>query len=412
MNNLWYSFRELKNGIIFKLIILIQIVMAIFLLYKAIELRNYEYGKLNLIQNITKDKTIYTFESKYDSPDALFADSNKGSKFSDFSNAVQKRYGLATATFGEIFMDNLQNINEFVDVNDTSPGDKYKAINSLQCNSELFNIFDIKLSQGNLKEFNNFTKLKSTDLQNKIIPVILGDSYQSIYKLNDIIDTKYKKLKVVGFLQKNQFYLDNGLYDPTSAKSLDTFMIVPSPADILNGNLSASLLVSYNNKNESFSSVKNYIEMLSKKYDVKFSINDPSENIDDFVSLMTYNANIKILLVYIVMFFVVIALLAIFTNRINAKRKEFSVHLMHGATYMDIYIRIILENIYLLIISILIASFCIQKTQDQIGFQLIKFDLGAFEQSIITIFVIIIMVATIPIYNISKNRLNYLIKGE
>ena len=412
MNNLWYSFRELKNGIIFKLIILIQIIMAIFLLYKATELKNYEYSKLNLILNITKNKTIYTFESKYDSPEALFADSIKGSKFNDFSKAVQKRYPLVTATFGEIFMDNLQNINEFIDTDDTSPGDKYKAIDSLQCNSELFNTFDIKLSQGNLKEFNNFTKLKSTDIQGKIIPVILGDSYEGIYNLNDIINTKYKKLKVVGFLQKNQFYLDKGLYDPTSAKSLDTYMIVPSPSDILNGNLSTSLLVSYNQKNENFSSAQNYIQLLSKKYDVKFSINDPRENIDDFVSLMTYNANIKILLVYIVMFFVVIALLAIFTNRINAKRKEFSVHLMHGATYMDIYIRVILENIYLLIISIMIAFVCIIRSQDQIAFQVIKFDLRAFEQSILTIFVIIIIVATIPIYIISKNRINYLIKGE
>jgi hypothetical protein len=411
MNNLWYSFRELKNGIIFKLIIFIQIVLAIILLYRANELRNYEYSKLNLIQNITKNKTIYTFGSKYDSPEALSKDSMEGNKFSNFSKAVQKRYGLVTATFGEVFMEHFQNINEFIDNDDTSPGDRYKAINSLQCNSGFFSTFDIKLSQGNTSEFDKFTKLSSTDTRGKIIPVILGDSYRGIFNLNDIIKTKYEKLKVVGFLQKNQFYLDKGMYDPNSAKSLDTYMIVPSPSDIQNGNLINSLLVS-NSQKEDLPSVENYIDMLSKKYDVKFSVNDPSENIDDFTSLMTYNANIKILLVYIVMFFVVIALLAIFTNRINAKRKEFSVHLMHGATYLDIYIRVILENIYLLVLSIIMAFYYIQKTQDQIAFQVLKFDLGAFEQSIVTIFVVIIIVETIPIYNISKNRINYLIKGE
>lgn len=411
MNNLWYSFRELKNGIIFKLIILIQIVLAITLLYRANEIRNYENSKLDLIQNITKNKTIYTFASKYDSPDDLLEDSIKGSKFSDFSKAVQKRYSLVTTTFGEIFMDNFKDINEFTDTDETSAGDKYKAINSLQCNSEFFTTFDIRLSQGNTNEFDQFTKLISTDTQGKIIPVILGDSYRGIFNLNDIIKTKFEKLKVVGFLKKNQFFLDKGMYDPNSAKSLDTYMIVPSPSNILNGNLSTSLLVS-NNKKQDLTSVQNYIKMLSKKYDVKFSVNDPSENIDDFVTLMTYNSNIKILLVYIVMFFVVIALLAIFTNRINAKRKEFSVHLMHGATYIDIYIRVILENIYLLVLSIIIAFYCIQRTQDQIGFQLLKFDLVAFGQSILTIFIIMIIVATIPIYNISKNRINYLIKGE
>lgn len=412
MNNLRYSFRELKNGVLFKLIILIQIVVSIILLYKVYEIRNYEYNKLNLIQNITKNKTIYTFVSKYDSVEDLFKDSVKGTKFSDFSKAIQKRYNVVTVSFGEVFMDNFENMDKFIDNMDTDPGDKYKAINSLQCNSNFFNTFDIKLSQGNINEFINFTKLNSTDMKDKIIPVILGDSYRVTFKLNDVIKTKYKTLKVKGFLKKNQFYLDKGEYDPTKAKSLDTYMILPSSSDVQNGNLINSLLVSNTSSKQNLSSVEKYIETLSKKYDVKFSVNDPSENIDNFVNILTYDANIKILIVYIVMFFVVIALLTIFTNRINAKRKEFSVHLMHGATYTDIYIRVILENIYLLILSIPIAFYKLQKSQTQVAFQVIKFDLGSFQKSVIVIFIILIIVTMVPIYNISKNKINYLIKGE
>ncbi|MFL0247521.1 hypothetical protein [Candidatus Clostridium stratigraminis] len=411
MNNLWYSFREFKNSIIFKLIILVQIILSIILLYRVNEIRNYEYGKLDLIQKITKDKTIYTFISNYNSAQDLLKDSLDSSKFGEFYSAIVENYSLVTVTPGEVFMDVFQNNSQFID-NDYIQIDKYKLINSLQCSSNFFSVFDIKLSQGNLSEFTDYTKLNDDDTKEKLEPVILGDSYKSFFKLNDIIKTKYKTLKVVGFLRQNQFYLDKGIYDPSRAKNLNTYIICPIPYQIQIANLNNALLVCDNSKNISFSYIQNDIKELSKKSDIKLSINNPSDAITNFVNTITYNANIKILIVYIIMFFVVIGLLAIFINRINARRKEFSVHLMHGATYMDIYIRILLENLYLLIMSTVLAFYYLQRAQVRVLFEIIKFDFGAFEKSVIIIFIIMIIVAMVPIHNIRKNRLNYLIKGE
>ena len=69
MNNLWYSFRELKNSWVFKIIVLIQLIIAIILLYRVNEMKNYENGKLNLIETISKNKSLYTMMSKYESED-------------------------------------------------------------------------------------------------------------------------------------------------------------------------------------------------------------------------------------------------------------------------------------------------------------------------------------------------------
>lgn len=414
MNNLWYSFRELKNSWIFKAIVLIQITIAIILLYRVNEIKNYEYGKLDLMQTIIQNKTIYTMMSKYQSREEFEKDCESTNKFSTFYEAVQKNYKLVTATYGEIFVKDFKNLEMFQDMElkDYNDEDGYKIINSLQCSSNFFDSFDIKLSMGDLSEFINVTKLDSKEMEGKTIPIVLGDSYRGIFNLNDIIQTKFRSYKVVGFLEQNQFYLDKGIYDPSRAKSLNDFMIVPSPINIVVANVNNAILISNNSENIDFHSIQKDIDELAKKYDVKLSINDPKENIDSFVEMINYDANIKILLAYLVMFFVVIGLLAIFSNRINARRKEFSLHIMHGAIYKDIYIRIFLEHLYLLILSIGIAFYYLQKTQAKIIMDVIIFDLGAFVRTTLIILVIMFIVSIVPIYNISKNRLNYLIKGE
>ncbi|MPN62584.1 hypothetical protein SDC9_210334 [bioreactor metagenome] len=85
---------------------------------------------------------------------------------------------------------------------------------------------------------------------------------------------------------------------------------------------------------------------------------------------------------------------------------------MHGATYSDIYMRVFLEHLYLFILSIIISIYFLIRTKTKIVTDIINFDLGAFAQTTLIVFGIVTIVALVPIYNISKNRLNYLIKGE
>ena len=85
---------------------------------------------------------------------------------------------------------------------------------------------------------------------------------------------------------------------------------------------------------------------------------------------------------------------------------------MHGATYKDICIRILMEHLYLLVISILVAFIYLRNIQLRLIADIVNFDFAAFGNTCLVFLAIMIIVSMIPIYSISKNTLNYLIKGN
>ncbi len=115
MNNFKYSFKEFKNSIFFKILIIVQLIISLVLLYRVIEIKNYEKGKVDLINQITKDKRIYTFTSNYSSFQELVKDIETEGKFSKLSKDIQKKYDVVTATYGELFLYNFKGIENFID---------------------------------------------------------------------------------------------------------------------------------------------------------------------------------------------------------------------------------------------------------------------------------------------------------
>lgn len=418
MNNIKYSIKEFKHSIFFKLLIVVQITIAIILLYKVIEIKNYENGKLNLIEEITKNKTIYTFSLKYNSFQDIISDKENTDKFSNLSDSIQKRYDLVTTTCPMTKFQNFDNIDQFIDkgINESAKqgGDlgDYSIMKSLECTSNFFDIFDLKLCEGDFDEFNNYTEKEVTELENQVIPIILGDSYKIFFNLNDKIVGKDRTYKVVGFLEKDQFFLDKGLYEPTRAKDLNTSAIVPSPKDVAYKNLNNSFLVIKNDNSTTFEEVKSYVDNLANDYDVKLSLYNPDQNIKTFTESVNYNVNIKIIIIYLVIAFVTIGLIVIFSNRISIRRKEFSLHIMHGARFKDIYIRIFLEHIYPTILAILLAFIYLKDSKEQVVSDTITFNALAFAESSLILLLILLIIAIIPICNIKRHKLNYLIRGE
>lgn len=413
MNNLWYSFRELRNSILFKVIIIIQITIAIILLYRVNEIRSYETNKLNAMEKITKDKNIYQIVSEYDSIDSFLEAQKEPNKFSNFSIGVQNKFTLFTANYGEMALKDFKGIENFKDKDFKNVYLKeYSLVNSIQCSPNFFEIFNIKLSKGSFDEFNKFTSLNYSDWDGEYIPIVLGPSYKNIFKLDDIIETKNNKCKVVGILEQNQFFLDKGIYDLTRIKNLNTFIISPIPKNIMDANINNAFLIVDNKSNYDFNEIKSYIDNLAKKQDVKLSISDPDENINNFVRILQYNANIKLIIICFIVLFVIIGLIVVFTNRVSARRKEFSIHIIHGATIKDICIRIILEYTFLGLLSSIISFGYLVKNNTAIITDVILFSPKVFFESSLIIFIMVVLISLIPIYYVKKYRLNYLIKGE
>lgn len=413
MNNFKYSFKEFKNSIFFKILITVQLIISLVLLYRVIEIKNYEKGKIDLINQITKDKKIYTFTSNYSSFQELVKDIETEGKFSKFSKDIQKKYDVVTAIYGEMFFYNFNGIENFIDkdIEKFNEDERCKPINSLKCSYNFFDVFNLKLAEGDFEEFKEFVEMDCEEQMDKVIPIVLGDSYKSVFKINEIIESTKNKYKVVGFLKKNQYFLDKGIYDANRAKNLNTFAIAPSSKDLIDKNLINSFIVVEKDKDD-FNDIKTNIDNFIKLNDVKLSLIDPNQNIDEFVEMINYNVNIKSLIVYIIMAFIIIGIFVIFANRILARKKEFSIHIMHGATFKDIYIRILLEHLYPMFVAIIIAFIYIYKDNVQIVNETLNFDILAFLESSFILFLIIFFIALIPIYKIKKNKINYCIRGE
>lgn len=409
MNNLWYSFRELRNNWLLKLIILIQIFIAIILLYRVNEIKNYENDKMNMINIVAEDKRIYKMAANYQSAGELFDDTEE---LATFAEDIMSRHDVVVSGTGNISMKEFNGIDQFIDteIYNRIDNKEVKPLKSLLFSENIFELFEIKLSEGSLDEFEEYCNKEFTEgnIPNEI-PVILGPSYKGIFNINDLIKTDFTNIKVVGFLEENQFFLDTGIYDPTAVTNLNNFIIQPMSKDLIKSNITSGVIV---DKNNNFNYLKNDIEKLAKINNVKVGLADSSKNIDSFKEIMKHNANINLLIVYIVVFFVVIGLVAIFSNRLAMMRKEFSIHIMHGATYSDIYIRIFLEHMYLVILAIINAAYYLNAKQIKVFIEIIKFNFDTFFQTILVISFIIGVITMIPIYTIRKNKLNYLIKGE
>lgn len=414
MNNLYYSFRELKKNLFFKIIIIIQIFIAIILSYRVNEIRIYEKNKMSAMEQITTNKKIYPLISEYNSLDSFIADYQIPNKFSNFFKQIQKDYTLATVKYGEISLKKFKGIEKFIDKDFQvlDMGRDYVSVNSLQCSPNFFDIFNISLDEGNVDEFNKFTQINSSQWDGLCVPVILGDSYRDNYKIGEIIESENLKCKVAGFMSANQFFLDKGIYHLTRVKNLNTFIILPIPKNLLYGNINNTFLILDSQTQDDFNYIKSDLENLAKEHDVKVSVVDQSENINMFIRELNHSTNIKLLIILFIVFFVIIGMVVIFISRISARRKEISIHIIHGATITDICIRIFLEHLYLIIMAV-VSSICyLSRINTKIVTDIIPFQIILFLQSTIILSILIMLISLIPIYYIKKYKLNYLLKGE
>ncbi len=413
MNNLKYSIRELKNSLFFKIVLILQLMLVIILTYRIIESKNYQNEKLSSMNEIIGNKTIYQIALKYDSIDEFLEDQKDENKFSNFALDIDKNFNMVTTVLGEIKLPYFNGIEKFLDndFKESEQGEEMKSVYSLQCSPNFFDTFNIGLSEGSLKDFEKFSQLNSVEWENKYIPIVLGNAYKGIFNIGDIIENKYFNYKVVGFIEENRFFLDKGVYDLSRVKNLNTFIITPMPKDIINANVSNAFLV-YNSDPREFNEVKKEVESLAKNNKVKISVYDPNENIDTFTKEIKYNINLNLLLIYIVGIFAIGGFVVIFCNRVLDRRKEFSIHIMHGATISDICFRVIIEQFILVFISTIIAYSYLMLHSVNFVTEVVQFQYGTFAKSISIIIGAIILVSMIPIYYIKKYKLNYLIKGE
>lgn len=181
-----------------------------------------------------------------------------------------------------------------------------------------------------------------TDVLSDYVPVILGYSYQDKYKIGDIIVSDSGCQYVVSnFLKKNSFYLN--LKSDDSLLYLDVAFICPVKitADSYPSDIASVIERGYViTENEDLLS---YVEEKALPLNISFrSLKTQIENIMEEKLFDIYTESmIMVLLSFLCITCMISSLLVFIENHM----KEFSVHILSGATMTDIAQRVIIQAV-------------------------------------------------------------------
>ena len=137
------------------------------------------------------------------------------------------------------------------------------------------------------------------------------------------------------------------------------------------------------------------------------SVNDPTEEIEIFNENINYEINVNKLLLIIVSIFVFIGITTIMLMKISRNEKEYSIHLLTGATILDIVLRTFYEIVLTVIISAVVLFGTIVYKE---GLSLVS--ISNYGVSLLIFLGIAIVLSIIPSVKILRYNLSYLIKGE
>ena len=256
---------------------------------------------------------------------------------------------------------------------------------------------------------------------NDLIPVILGYGYNDYFKIDDTINyfDEYKncekKLKVIGFLQKDTYFYEHTL-SPDSVFNLNNYIVFPiQPIDeqMDKENLKIKYLSKFSDvvliSDKESSSLQNIIQSKSNELNlINVQIQSGKSMINSYKDIANTQKKFSITIFVIILLFASINVIATFVNYILKRKKEFGIHILCGATIQDIFERIFIE------VAILITSS--YALMFIVNYLLNRNEIVYTPKSIIITTVIaillIFLLSIIPIISICKIKFNTLMRED
>ncbi|MGG4203540.1 ABC transporter [Paenibacillus jamilae] len=273
----------------------------------------------------------------------------------------------------------------------------YVSIKALQINKQGLDQFSIETDEGENLTAHDFNHVGHTS-----IPVLLGAEYKQLYKAGDILKGKYLfkdfEFYVKGFVKKDslvfnannpEIYLDRYIIMPAQQ-----FTSVPDTKEdfnfqqkhylqMINGDI-------WSSETEYF--VRSKVEEAQKKtgfYDTQvLGANSPPLN---FI-FSALHENIMVLSVIAITIFVVciLSISILMVTKLEKNMKNLSIHLISGATIMNILFYFIAEIAFLVIVPGLISLFLYTY--------FINFKMGSYFITILLSMLIIFALSTLLLY--------------
>lgn len=283
-----------------------------------------------------------------------------------------------------------ENKNEGAACSTTSDGAKIYSL--IYVNEQFPNIFRLTCNEGRLFSQKDYLDGGKTEL----IPVVMGYSYQSDYKLGDTINGEYV---IIGFLSKGNFYLAPG--KTNNVLYLDDAIIAP---------LRASIVTSFSNADSVITSgtiithQKKNLEQI-RQVAISMRIYDDMEFISysDQLSNIIRDTMSEVLLLIcgfaMVLVLCIICAITTILNNIDMRQHELTIHLLCGACVKDIICRMDLQILIMISIPIAIA---ILFTKNVVG------SISIF----LTGFLVFIIVTAFPIWKLRQSGIPRMLRSD
>lgn len=422
LKNLNFAFESIFDKLFFTIIIIIQLVVSLYFIHSGVYSVDTQLQEIQRIEKIFNIKNICSMQNT-DELSTLMSIKLKEDdileRFKEFNAFLENSPKFKSITYNNdaILVQNFKNCGEFKNNNipEKNFNNKlYEGLLSINGDKSFFDTFKFDISSGRFFEDNDFNS-------SEITPIILGYNYKNYFCLGDIVNyfDEYqnceKKLKVIGFLQKDCYFYQHTL-SPDSVFNLNDYIVFPIKP-INNTIDQENLKINYLNKfsdtmiisdKDSFT-LQNLIQNKSNDLNlINIQIKSGESMINSYKDIANTQKKFSICIFLIIIFFTSTNIIATYTNYVVKRKKQFGIHILCGATIEDIFQRIFME-ICILIVSSNILMYIV-------SYILNKNKMFYSHKSIIVTtaisIVLIIMLSVIPLIKINRIKLSTLIRED
>lgn len=416
---------NLSKKLFFTISTIIQFAFAFALIYISLQLFiNYNDANKKITNSFGENK-LFSIQNNEDYAKKLYKKNNIDD-YNNFYNYINKNYKIINMLEDNFFVTDFDNIENFVVPNTpvTNVGeDNYYILNSLTVNNNYFENFNIKLSNGRNFNYDDYNPKDNASE----IPIILGNDYSEIFKINDKIHfyDSYSNSKktgtIIGFLEKGQFYIKKPVAIENIV-SLDKTVLIPSqPIKENNQDI-------INNKSTNLNNLKLYLQITNsyfvdlndsdilnlKEQSTKFNFFDISivsmdDSISIFKEIFKQQQIIYISILILILLISSISMITNIINSINDRKREFGIYFAMGATKKYI-IDLVVYEIFILIFSAALLSTLIIKYFNPSDINI--FDINTYGLMCVIVLIISMLISLIPLLKIKNTPMSSLLREE
>lgn len=416
---------NLSKKLFFTISTIIQFAFAFALIYISLQLFiNYNDANKK-ITNSFGENQLFSIQNNEDYAKKLYKKNNIDD-YNNFYNYINKNYKIINMLEDNFFVTDFDNIENFVIPNTpvTNVGeDNYYILNSLTVNNNYFENFNIKLSNGRNFNYDDYNPKDNASE----VPIILGNDYSEIFKINDKIHfyDSYSNSKktgtIIGFLEKGQFYIKKPVAIENIV-SLDKTVLIPSQPikennqDIINNkatnlnNLKLYLQITnsyFVDLNDS--DISNLKEQSNKFNFFDISIVSMDDSISIFKEIFKQQQIIYISILILILLISSISMITNIINSINDRKREFGIYFAMGATKKYI-IDLVVYEIFILIFSAALLSTLIIKYFNPSDINI--FDINTYGLMCVIVLIISMLISLIPLLKIKNTPMSSLLREE